>query len=629
MVFRKNPLEHEALRQLARARLSGRGGPLAPDGSDQQQIAHLLEELETHQIELELQNEHLNAARTQLEQALNHSNELYDFAPMGSVLVNADGDITRLNLAAAQLLGAERALLLGQRFGIYVVASQRSQFNALLIQARDEREPKTAEFTLQINELGSLPVQLRAVWIGQQVGWQIALIDISERQRMEEQLRASEERLTLALEAVGDGVWDWQVGSGEVLFSDGFARLFEESRESLGHQMSELMDYVDPADRQQLLLVLHECVNAKRDRYHIEYRLKLKDGSSKWVLARGAVVQRSAHGKALRVVGTLVDVTHNKKTQAELAAGARFQQAVFDATSAHIAVLDHSGVIVQTNAAWHNFVSALGFPECVGRKYLAVLADLFVVEKAALEPMAQGLAAVASGDIPDFRVPEPLQCQCRKFWFSAKITPVRDQAQRMVATHEDVTVLKQAELASVARANVDGLTGALSRQHFMHLADQEMARAKRYQLPLVVLMLDLDHFKNVNDSYGHPAGDAVLRSLVDTVKGVLRESDVVGRIGGEEFAVLLPNTTQEGGRALADRIIDAVRARPVAFEAQQLDYTVSIGATSLGHQASFGELLAECDVALYRAKRRGRDRLEMSWDKTRPKPAGSPHPVGG
>jgi diguanylate cyclase (GGDEF)-like protein len=127
-------------------------------------------------------------------------------------------------------------------------------------------------------------------------------------------------------------------------------------------------------------------------------------------------------------------------------------------------------------------------------------------------------------------------------------------------------------------------------------------------------MLDLDHFKNVNDSYGHPAGDAVLKDFVQTVKEVLRESDVIGRIGGEEFAVLLPNTTQDGACALANRILAAVRANPVAFEGHCIAYTVSIGASHFTTQKSLGELLAESDAALYRAKKAGRNRLEVSWD---------------
>jgi diguanylate cyclase (GGDEF)-like protein len=162
----------------------------------------------------------------------------------------------------------------------------------------------------------------------------------------------------------------------------------------------------------------------------------------------------------------------------------------------------------------------------------------------------------------------------------------------------------------------------------MALAELELARSLRYALPLVVLMLDLDHFKDVNDSYGHSTGDAVLQGFVQSVKGVLRESDVMGRIGGEEFAVLLPNTTQEGGCALANRIIGEVRASPVVFKGQSIAYTVSIGASYLTQQTTFGALLAECDAALYRAKKGGRDRLEVSWDNpSQQGPGDPPHHV--
>jgi diguanylate cyclase (GGDEF)-like protein len=128
----------------------------------------------------------------------------------------------------------------------------------------------------------------------------------------------------------------------------------------------------------------------------------------------------------------------------------------------------------------------------------------------------------------------------------------------------------------------------------------------------MVLMLDLDHFKLVNDKYGHAAGDAVLQAFVQSVTGVLRESDFIGRLGGEEFAVLLPNTTLEGGSALAHRIIDSVRAMPVPVGKELIAYTVSIGAGCLHGEASFAALLGQADAALYRAKKGGRDRLEVN-----------------
>ena len=613
MVFRKNPPDIESMRRLATLRLSERGNVPAVADLDIKQVQHLLEELEIHQIELEQQNEQLNTARAQLEQALNHGNELYDFSPVGSVLINTDGAITKLNLSGAQLLGAERARLLGSKLGLYVAKAQRAQFNAMLAHARAERESQTGELLLQIDGLLPLSVQAKVVWIGTTMGWQVALIDVSERRRLEAQLRVSEERMTLALSAVGDWVWDWQVGPDELTMSPGYAEMLGFSRKDLGRTASDLMRFVHPDDKPQLTKILQDCISGAAQRYSLEHRVLGKDGSTKWVLARGAVVQRSDDGKALRLVGTLVDISNKKLIEAELLAAAQFQQAVFDSISAQIAVLDHAGCILQTNAAWQNYASQCKYVASLGQDYLALLARNFVVDPASMDALVAGMAAVVAGEALHFRLADPVQCSCGSYWFTIKFTPVHDAANRLVVTHEDVSELKRAELASVALANVDHLTGALSRQHFMNLADQEMARSQRYELPLVVLMLDLDHFKLVNDGYGHAAGDAVLQSFVQTVKSVLRESDVIGRLGGEEFAVLLPNTTQQGGIALANRILESVRASPVAVGDQRIAYSVSIGAGYLDKQKTFAELLGQCDEALYQAKHAGRDRLQSNW----------------
>lgn len=613
MVYRKNPTDLAVLRQMASARMNVQAGADA-DKLDLAQVQHLLEELEIHQIELELQNEHLNAARGQLEVALSQCNEVFDFAPFGSVMMDADGVITKLNLTAAQLLGRERARLVGSRLGLYVAESHRPQFNALLARAKARRESQASELSIQLEDLEPRPVHVKAVWIGAGTGWQLALMDVSEQQRMEAQLRASEERLALALSAVGDGAWDWQVSSGEVVLSDEFVELFGFTRKELGTHVSELTARIHLDDKPQLMAKMQDCITGKANSYAVENRVQCKDGSWKWVLSRGVAVQHDKHGQALRVIGTLVDISARKAAEGALAAAAQFQQAVFDSISSQIAVLDQSGTIVQTNMAWHRYAAGLGFADSVGRDYRVVLAELVHQQPQALQAISAGIVAVAEGDIPFFLAPEAVECEGGKRWLTIRVSPVNDEAHRMVVTHEDVSDLKRAELASLALANVDTLTGALSRQHFICLAEQELSRSLRYKLPLVVLMLDLDHFKQVNDTYGHQGGDAVLVGFVQTVKSVLRESDIIGRIGGEEFAVLLPNTTQEGGQALANRIVAEVRSSPIPLNGGQIAYTVSVGAGCLSTQTTFKQLLAQCDKELYRAKKRGRNRLEVSWE---------------
>lgn len=613
MVYRKNPASLDELRRLARIRFSGQVASTATALSIPE-AQQLFEELEIHQIELELQNEHLNATRAQLETALNQSCELYDFSPVGNFMLDANGTITKLNLSGANLLGGERARLLGSRLGLYVSPADRQAFNGLLEKAKVSGDVQGGELLLSKSDMSVTYVQVRVAPLPESRGWQLILSDITERRKMEDRIRASEERWKLALDAVGDGVWDWSVQTGEVVFSRRFVQLYGFSDQEYGHHVEDWSARVHPDDKLRVTADLQAYMSGKTARYTNEHRGQCKDGSWKWVLTRGAIVSRTADDKPLRMIGTHVDITSKKQTEEALLVSARFQQAVFDSLSAQIAILDRNGKVIQTNAAWLKYMvdnSLVKTSACVGRNYLEILTEMTGEDRDIVPLVSTGIASVAAGEVAHFQLPHPFLSSLDKRWFSVKITPVHDVDGRIVVSHEDVTRLKAAELASLTLANIDALTGALSRRNFLLLAEQELARAMRYKLPLMVLMLDLDHFKLINDQYGHAAGDVVLQKFVQTVKAVLRESDLIGRIGGEEFAVLLPSTTLDGGRVLAQRIIDSVRASPVEVDGQCISYTVSVGAGCLSKEASFASLLGLADAALYRAKDGGRDRLEV------------------
>jgi diguanylate cyclase (GGDEF)-like protein len=163
-------------------------------------------------------------------------------------------------------------------------------------------------------------------------------------------------------------------------------------------------------------------------------------------------------------------------------------------------------------------------------------------------------------------------------------------------------------------ATTDELTGALNRRHFFELGEAEHSRIKRYQQPCGLLMLDIDYFKPVNDQYGHAAGDAVLKAFVETIQGLLRQSDALGRLGGEEFAVLLPQTEQEGTLELAERLRGVVEALCVDTEnGNTISVTTSLGATQLhATDRRFDEALQRADTALYAAKDGGRNRVRLA-----------------
>ena len=613
MGYRKNPIGKDELRQLAKTRMLGLEAGAAKTMS-LPELKKLFEELEIHQIELELQNEYLNVTRAQLELALNQSSELYDFSPVGSVLLDHMGTITKLNLSGAGLLGGERALLIGRRLGSYVAQADLPVFNNMLARASSSGDSQGCEIALQKNGVPANFVQIRIAPLPDDLGWQLSLIDITERRRAEENLRTSEGRWKLALEASGDGVWDWTVQTGCVVFSKRFVELFEFSESDYGHHIADWSSRIHPDDKLPVMAIIQTCLAGQTESIFSEYRGQCRSGNWKWVLCRGAVVSRTSDGKPMRVIGTHTDITKSKQAEEALLVAARFQQAVFDSLAAHIAVLDSHGTIIQTNAAWRNYAVENGYADTAdfrGGNYLEALDRMTDHDKETVQAASIGIASVGNGELASFQLPQPFFTPSDKHWFSLKATPVHDAQERLVVSQEDVTNLKAAELASLTLANTDALTGALSRRNFLNLAEQELTRSTRYELPLMLLMLDLDHFNRINDQHGHAAGDAVLQGFVQTVTSVLRESDLIGRLGGEEFAVLLPNTTLEGGRSLAQRIIESVRTTPVEMGCGRIPYTVSIGAGCLSSETSFAALLGLADVALYRAKNGGRDRLEV------------------
>jgi diguanylate cyclase (GGDEF)-like protein len=175
--------------------------------------------------------------------------------------------------------------------------------------------------------------------------------------------------------------------------------------------------------------------------------------------------------------------------------------------------------------------------------------------------------------------------------------------------------LERANQQLALLANTDGLTGVANRRYFLQRLEEEIERGKRYHSPLVLSLIDVDHFKLVNDRHGHQAGDEVLKALCEFTVGMLRANDLVGRLGGEEFAILMPESDQEVGAVVSERIRAEIAAHPIDTVAGRLNVTVSIGVTQAHPELDNSEsMLRRADNALYRAKSAGRNRVVQATD---------------
>jgi two-component system cell cycle response regulator len=169
----------------------------------------------------------------------------------------------------------------------------------------------------------------------------------------------------------------------------------------------------------------------------------------------------------------------------------------------------------------------------------------------------------------------------------------------------------RAELAQ-ERAMTDALTGLLNRYGLQHILARENAEARRYNRSLSCLLIDLDNFKMVNDTYGHAVGDLALQQIASILTEAVRGTDTVFRYGGEEFLVLLPETDLEGAIALGEKIRAAAASRPFGNGERVFNLTLSAGASTLSDNESGNDMIARADLALYHAKEKGRNRVETA-----------------
>lgn len=207
-------------------------------------------------------------------------------------------------------------------------------------------------------------------------------------------------------------------------------------------------------------------------------------------------------------------------------------------------------------------------------------------------------------------------------YYRSSLALLSDWNQRPVGkiiTVHDHTEVKQLLGKLEQLATLDGLTGVYNRRHFNELAIREIYRVQRYGGALSLIVLDLDHFKRINDTYSHMAGDAALRTVAQTCRTVLRQSDILGRFGGEEFVILLPETDQTAAVAFAQKLRMLLEQQRIQYEDSSFIVTASFGVAGVPSpsNASLEELFRRADQAVYEAKETGRNRVCVCNQLTR------------
>ncbi|WP_440995737.1 sensor domain-containing protein [Arhodomonas sp. SL1] len=495
----------------------------------------------------------------------------------------------RFNRAGEQLLGLNREDLVGRRDSELFPAAQAQRFTAgdreVLAEGRlveSEEEPIGTPHGQRLLHTRKLPILAPSGKPRYVLG---IAEDVTERRRDEARLREAQR-----VARMGD--WELNLRTRQATWSEQARRILDVGEhESAGPET--LREHCHPDDWPRLEQALEEVLRGEGD-YDVEYRIVTGAGSERTVHSR-ARLERDGNGQPLRLVGVVQDISERVRAEEQQ----RLANAVFENTTEAVIVTDAQDRILRVNPA---FSEITGYP-----------ADEVLGETSRLlrsgrhdEGFYAGIRSTLDteghwqGEIWNRRRDGTV------FPAWQTISTVHNEAGRVsqyISLISDITSLKAVEERLDYMAHHDALTG-LPNRHLLHdRLGQAIARARREEQLVGVLFLDLDRFKNINDSFGHPLGDRLLQAVAQRLVPLLREADTLARIGGDEYVVIMEGAAAEAEMAtLADRLVKAFE-RPFRVEGHELSVDASIGISIFpldGREASI--LLRNADTAMYRAK---------------------------
>ncbi|MCB1052883.1 MAG: EAL domain-containing protein, partial [Acidobacteria bacterium] len=416
-------------------------------------------------------------------------------------------------------------------------------------------------------------------------------------------LKESEDRLQWALWGSGDGLWDWDMVSG-LVFRTRFKEWLGYEHEEIREPVTIRSQLIHPDDQARVTANLDEHLNGNTPHYEAIYRLRSRSGEWKWVLDRGRVVQRDALGKPLRMAGTHKDIGAEIEVQEQL----RLASRAIESTEEGVILFDHDMNIISVNPA---FEGLTGFEQNAVKHqpfdaYLAkseMPGSWFVEFQADLENRGswKGELWLCHADQPPFLA-----------W--ANVNAVQDplKINHYVMVFSDITQRKRDEEELRYLANYDTLTQLPNRTFFAERLERAILRAERNKKHIALLFIDLDRFKQINDSLGHNTGDALLCSVAERLTHCVRKEDTVARLGGDEFTVVLERLDRAQDSAhVAEKILEQL-TQPFQLGPYELVVTPSIGISFYPQDGADPQsLLRNADTAMYSAKNKGRNNFQF------------------
>ncbi len=606
---RTSPYRKLPRNQLERLLADAEQALLAETDSDARRLLH---DLQLHQIELEISNRELVAAQSAVEESREQFVTLFDFAPIAYLRLDRTAQVVQANLAAARLFGRVRSRLEGQLLTTLLHHDHRLGLLGHIQAAFDDVGVSTAEFQSRPADDGDVR-NLRldstaTTWSDGAPSALVTVTDITDLRTAERRLRESHHELSTLIAAAPTGI--------------GIVR--ERMLQSVSPRLLELLDYHEAAliGRSTRMLYPTEAEYARVGRLkyaqinragvgEIETVMRRRDGTLVDVLLRSAALD--AHDLAAGVVFTVLDITERKRIDNELHQARRLLD------------LSLAGGDIGSYTA-----DLPGGPITVDERYLAMLGhrpgELPLDRKTWMEMIhphdragvEARLAPVLAGELDAFEADYRMGHRLGHWvWIMDRArVHQRDTAAgtlHMAGTHLNITRRHEIEEQVAYLVEHDALTDLLNRRGITRRLERMQATAERSGRPFALAVLDLDHFKEINDGFGHPIGDRVLHGVAETLRAALRTTDVLGRWGGDELIIATPDSTEAAAMTTIERLRADVGEHLIDADGQHIRVTLSAGlAVFQPDRDDLAAVIARADGALYQAKRLGRDRMEFS-----------------
>lgn len=434
--------------------------------------------------------------------------------------------------------------------------------------------------------------------------------DISAKWQYQRDLQETEARWKHALEGSNEGVWDWHIPDGTVLYSNRLVTMLGYEPGELSPYVSAWSDRIHPEDRQRVMQDIDKLLDSSEPNYMNEHRLRCKDGSWKWILGRGTVIEWDKQGNAIRAVGMHSDIDWRKHTELALRQSEeRFREA-FDTAPIGMALVATDGRWLEVN---DSLCQMLGYHE--DELLQMTFADITHPDDLAMDQ--QFVDKLIRHELNHYQMEKRyLKKNGDIIEVLLSVSVVHDetgQVEHFVSQVEDITARKAEQQHIQQLAFYDVLTGLPNRRLFEQRLSHGLMAAKRSARTMALMFIDLDYFKQVNDSYGHDAGDFVIHSAGQRMLKLLRNTDTLARFGGDEFVVLLEEVSDaESALKVAENLRQQMQA-PIIFQGDTLTISLSIGiAVSTPAQPETAEsLMKKADMALYEVKAAGRNGAKL------------------